>query len=52
LRRIRVRENTTPQVWALLVLALLFLFVGLPWLIRNPPSHDGHVFGAAARQVK
>lgn len=52
LRRIRMRENSTPLVWALLVFVLLILFVGLPWLIRRPPPHEDHVFGKAEREHK
>jgi hypothetical protein len=42
-----MRGNCSSAVWALLVLALLIVFVVLPWLIRHPPSHYEHVFGAS-----
>jgi hypothetical protein len=47
-----MRENSTPFVWALLVLVLFTLFVGIPWLIRHPPPHEDHVFGEAEREHK
>jgi hypothetical protein len=47
LRRIRLRGNCPAEVWSLLVLVLLSLFVGLPWLMHNPPRHEHGVFGQA-----
>ncbi len=44
-----MRENSTPLVWALLVLVLLIVFVGIPWLVRHPPPHQDHVFGEPER---
>jgi hypothetical protein len=39
--------NSSIAIWALLILGLLMLFVGIPWLIRHPPPHQEHVFGAS-----
>jgi hypothetical protein len=46
LRRITVRANASVAVWALLVWLLLILFVAIPWVMRHPPEHHEHVFGA------
>ena len=50
LRKLRMSENFTPAVWGLLVLALLILFVAIPWMTRNPPPHPHHVFGQTEKQ--
>jgi hypothetical protein len=42
-----MRGNSSAAVWALLVLALLIVFVVIPWVMRNPPPHQEHVFGAS-----
>ena len=48
MRRTRVRDSSPVVVWTLLVLALLFGFVVIPWLARHPPPpHHDHVFGAS-----
>jgi hypothetical protein len=47
LRRIRLRGNSSCTVWALLILALLIVFVGVPWAMCHRVSHPKHVFGAA-----
>jgi uncharacterized iron-regulated membrane protein len=47
LRRIRMRGNANLGVWVLLILALLMLFVGIPWLMHHPPPHREHVFGVS-----
>jgi hypothetical protein len=53
LRSIRMRGNCPLEIWGLLVLALLMLFVGLPWAIRHRPSHGHHhVFGETERPHK
>jgi len=40
-RRIKWWENTSVELWILVVLMLLMLFVGVPWLVRHPPA-DHH----------
>jgi hypothetical protein len=42
-----MRGNSPVVVWALLVLALLVIFVAIPWLVRHPPPHHERVFGAS-----
>lgn len=49
LRRIRMRGNSTPAVWGLLLVALLIVFVVIPWVVRHPPPHQDHVFGQGDR---
>ena len=41
-----MRGNSSIAVWALLILALLIVFVGVPWAMRHPVQHSEHVFGA------
>ncbi len=42
-----MRGNTSIVVWALLLFTLLVVFVAIPWLVRHPPPHQEHVFGAS-----
>jgi uncharacterized iron-regulated membrane protein len=43
IRRIKWRDNTSIEFWILVLLMLLLLFVGIPWMIRHPPAdHDDH----------
>ena len=41
-----MRGNSSIFVWALLILALLIVFVGIPWIVRHRVPHPKHVFGA------
>jgi hypothetical protein len=34
-----MRGNWSPALLAFIVLMLVAVFVGLPWLIRHPPHH-------------
>jgi hypothetical protein len=36
LRRLKWRDNITPEFWIFVVLALFLLFVVLPWMIQHP----------------
>jgi hypothetical protein len=47
LRKIRMRGNSSFIVWALLILALLIVFVGVPWAMRHRVPKPEHVFGAS-----
>jgi hypothetical protein len=40
-----MRGNSSIAVWALLILALLIVFVGVPWAMRHRVPHPEHVFG-------
>jgi len=42
-----MRGNFPPSMWVLLVLVLLILFVGIPWVIRHPPAHEVQTFGSS-----
>jgi hypothetical protein len=44
LKRIRWRDNTPLEFWIFVVLMLLMLFVGIPWLLTHPADH--HPFRA------
>jgi hypothetical protein len=44
-----MRGNSSVAMWALLVFALLIMFVAIPWVMRHPPPHQEHVFGASER---
>ncbi len=39
-RGITWRDHTSVDVWILLVIVLLTLLVGMPWLIGHPPRED------------
>lgn len=39
LRRIKWHEHTSVEFWIFVVLMLLMLFGGIPWMIRHPPEH-------------
>jgi hypothetical protein len=41
-----MRGNSSIFVWALLILALLIVLVGVPWAMCHRVSHPKHVFGA------
>lgn len=46
LRRIKLRENWSRAMWALLAFVLLVLLVVIPWVLRHPlPHQEEHVFG-------
>lgn len=40
-RRIKWLENTSVEFWIFVVVMLVMLFVGVPWLIQHPPT-DHH----------
>jgi len=42
LRRIRLRDNWSVELWIFLAVMLFTLFVVVPWIVRHPPSdhHD------------
>jgi len=42
-----MRGNSSFIVWALLILALLIVFVGVPWAMRHRVPKPEHVFGAS-----
>ena len=42
-----MRGNSSFIVWALLILALLIVFVGVPWAMRHRVPHSKHVSGAS-----
>jgi hypothetical protein len=42
-----MRGNSSIAVWALLILALLIVFVGVPWAMCHRVPHPKHVFGAS-----
>jgi hypothetical protein len=44
-----MRGNSSVGLWALLVWALLILFVAIPWVMRHPPPHDEQLFGASVK---
>jgi hypothetical protein len=52
LRRIRMRGNSPARVWALLVFALLLVFVVIPWVIRHPLPRHEHLFGVSERHQR
>jgi hypothetical protein len=37
LRRMKWYEHTSVEFWIFVVLTLLMLFGGIPWMIRHPP---------------
>ena len=37
-RRIKWWENSPLEFWIFVVLILFMLFVGVPWLIKHPPT--------------
>lgn len=41
-RRIKWWENTSVEFWVFVVLILVMLFVGVPWLIKHPPDDHHH----------
>jgi hypothetical protein len=41
-QRIKWRENTSVEVWIFIVLILLTLILGIPWLIKHPPDDHHH----------
>lgn len=47
-----MRGNCTPAVWALLFVALIILFVVIPWAMQHPPPHQDHVFGRGDEHQK
>jgi hypothetical protein len=44
-QRIKVRENTSVELWIFVLLMLFLLFVGLPWLTKHPPADHHHLVG-------
>jgi hypothetical protein len=38
LRRIRFRENTSPEFWVAVAVLLFLLLIVLPWLVTHPLS--------------
>ena len=40
-----MRGNCSIAVWALLIVALLIVFVGVPWAMRHWVPHPKHVLG-------
>jgi hypothetical protein len=45
-----MRGNFSIAVWALLILALIIVFVGVPWAMHHPGPHPEHAFGASGRR--
>jgi hypothetical protein len=45
LRRIKWHKHTSVEFWIFVVLMLLMLFGGIPWMIRHAPEHH-HMVGA------
>jgi uncharacterized iron-regulated membrane protein len=44
-RRLKWQEHTSVEFWIFVILMLIMLFVGIPWLIRHPPeTHHHHLF--------
>jgi hypothetical protein len=44
LQRIKWYEHTSIEFWVFVVLVLLMLFAGIPWMIHHPPDeHHRHV---------
>jgi hypothetical protein len=44
-----MRGNSSIALWALLILALLIVFVAVPWAMRHRGPHPARVFGASGR---
>jgi hypothetical protein len=42
LRRIKWQDNTSTELWLFVVLILIMVFVGIPWLITHPPLKRSH----------
>ena len=44
LRRIKWYKDTSVAFWLFVVLLVLMVIVGIPWMIHHPPpEHRGHV---------
>jgi len=39
IRRIRVQDHWSVELWLFVIFVLLALFIVVPWLIRHPPAH-------------
>ena len=39
-RKIRMQGNWSLGLWVLVMVVLLALFVGVPWLMRHPPPAE------------
>jgi hypothetical protein len=48
MRRIRFRGNWAVELWILVAVLQLVLFVVVPWLVQHPPLDDQ--YGAAVKQ--
>jgi hypothetical protein len=42
LKRIRIRQNSSLEVWIFVIGLVLILLIALPWFATHPPQHHHH----------